>query len=172
MSAGLTAGSIAAIIAVLVSLPLRSPTDTLLNSASVALAGLLAGALAGIIWRFARRSAAGYIYFGGAWTVLFIPAALAVIFLGQSQLDNFAAFAIPLASIVFVATGLLTIAISRYFPQLRWWGAAIAIVAAVIVGVVLVGQTDQESGELQLPPPETRLAPAATRPEPTYLLII
>ena len=160
MTAGLTAGSIAAIVAVLVSLPLRSPSDTLLNSASVALAGLLAGAVAGIIWLVVGRAARRYIYFGAAWAVLFIPAAVAAVFVGRSQLDHFAAFAIPLAAIVFVVTGLLTVAIPRYFPWLKWWGAAIAIVLAVVAGIGLAGQGDQESGELQLPPPAARLAPS------------
>ena len=160
MTAGLTAGSIAAIVAVLVSLPLRSPSDTLLNSASVALGGLLAGAVAGLIWQVVGRSSKRYIYFGGAWAVLFLPATAAVVFLGRSQLDNFAAFAVPLAAIVFVATGLLTVAIPRYLPGLKWWGAAIAIGLAVVVGIGLAGQGDQESGELQLPPPASRLAPS------------
>ena len=35
MNAGITAGALAAIVAVLVSLPLKSPDDSLLNSASV-----------------------------------------------------------------------------------------------------------------------------------------
>ena len=164
MTPGLTAGSIAAIVAVLASLPLRSPSDTLLNSASVALAGLLAGVVAGIIWQVVGRSDRRYAYFGGAWAVLFLPAALAVALIGQSQLDNFAAFALPLAAIVFVATGLLTVALPRYCPWLKWWGAAIAVGLAIAAGLSLVGQTDQESGELQLPPPSSRLAPPATAP--------
>ena len=73
MLSGITAGSVAAIIAVLVSLPLRSPSDTLLNSASVALAALLAGVVAGLLWlamgRFDRRT----VYFLAVWTVLFVP---------------------------------------------------------------------------------------------------
>ena len=101
MLAGLTAGSAAAVIAVLVSLPLRSPSDTLLNSASVALACLLAGLAAGTA---VAGGAAGLqrstVYFLAAWTVLFVPAAIAVVLFGRSQLDNFTAFAVPLAAIV------------------------------------------------------------------------
>ncbi len=163
MTAGLTAGSIAAIVAVLASLPLRSPSDTLLNSASVALAGLLAGVVAGLIWQSVGRSAGRYGYFAGVWSLLFIPATVAVVFIGRAQLDHFVAFALPLAAIVFVVTGLLTPAIPRYFPWLKWWGAVIAIGLAVVAGISLVGQTDQESGELQLPEPASQLAPA-TRP--------
>ena len=166
MTAGLTAGSVAAIVAALVSLPLRSPSDTLLNSAAVALAGLLSGVAAGLLWLAVRRSPKSHIYFLAIWAAAFIPATLLVILWGRLQLDNFTAFALPLAVIVFVITGFLTPAIPRFLPWLHWWGAAIAIAAAVTVGLGLAGQGDQESGELRLPPPSARLAPAL----PAHLL--
>ena len=162
MLSGLTAGSVAAIFAVFVSLPLRSPSDTLFNSASVALACLLAGVVAGLLWlavgRFQRRP----VYFLAAWTALFVPAAIAVALYGQSQLDHFVAFAAPLAVIVYVVTGALTVAIPRYVPRLRWWQAGIAVVVALVIGIGLVNQTDQESGRLELPPPGSQVVPGGS----------
>ena len=159
MLAGLTAGSVAAVIAVLVSLPLRSPSDTLLNSASVALACLLSGLAAGVVWLAVGRSGRPTAYFLAAWTVLFLPAAMAAVLFGRSQLDHFVAFAVPLAAIVYAVTGAVTVFIPRYFPQLRWWQAGAAVVVAVVVGIGLVNQADQESGRLELPPPGSQAVP-------------
>ena len=152
MLSGLTGGSVAAIIAVLVSLPLRSPTDTLLNSASVALAGLLAGLVAGSLWLAMDRTQRRTVNFLAAWTVLYTPAAIG--------LDHFVAFAAPLAAIVYVVTGALTVAIPRWLPGLRWWHAGIVMAAALAIGIGLVTQTDQESGRLELPPPGSWIVPS------------
>ena len=160
MLAGLTAGSVAAVIAVLVSLPLRSPSDTLLNSASVALACLLSGLAAGLLWLAVRRSQRPSAYFLVAWSALFLSAAIAVVLFGRSQLDHFTAFAVPLAAIAYVVTGALTVSIDRYIPRLRWWQAGIAVVVALAFGIGLVNQTDQESGRLELPPPGSQAVPA------------
>ena len=160
MLAGLTAGSVAAAMAVLVSLPLRSPSDTLLNSASVALACLLSGLAAGALWLAVRQSSRPTAYFLAAWSVLFLPAAIAVVLIGRSQLDHFVAFAVPLAAIAYVAIGALTVFIDSYIPRLRWWQAGAAVVVALAIGIGLVNQTDQESGQLELPPPGSRVVPA------------
>ncbi len=160
MLAGITAGSVAAIIAVFVSLPLRSPTDTLLNSASVALACLLSGLVAGLLWMALQRFQRPMIYFLVAWSALFLPAAIAVVLFGRSQLDHFVAFAVPLAAIAYVVTGLVTVALAHWVPGLRWWQAGAAIVVALGIGIGLVNQTDQESGRLELPPPGSRAVPA------------
>ena len=96
MFAGLTAGAVAAIAAVLASLPLRSPSDTLLNSASVALAALMAGVLSGLLWLALRRTSRPTLWFLAAWSAIFLPASAFVLFLGQSQLDGFVSFASPL----------------------------------------------------------------------------
>lgn len=159
MLAGLTAGSVAAVVAVLVSLPLRSPSDTLLNSGSVALASLLWGLVAGALWLALRRSRRPAVYFLVGWSALFLPAAIAVVLFGRSQLDHFVAFAVPLAAIVYVVTGAVTVFIPRYFPQLRWWQAGLAVIVALVVGIGLVNQADQESGRLELPPPGSRAVP-------------
>ena len=160
MLAGLTAGSVAAVIAVLVSLPLRSPSDTLMNSASVALACLLSGLVAGLLWLAVRRSSRPTVYFLVAWSALFLPAAIAVVLFGRTQLDHFAAFAVPLAVIAYVVTGVATVSIERYIPRLRWWQAGLAVIMALVIGIGLVNQTDQESGRLELPPPGSQAVPA------------
>lgn len=160
MLAGLTAGSVAAIIAVLVSLPLRSPSDTLLNSASVALACLLSGMVAGLLWLSVERSSRPALYFLATWSALFLPAAFAVVLYGRSQLDHFTGFAVPLAAIAYVATGVLTVSIDRHLPGLRWWHSVVALVVALTIGIGLVNQTDQDSGRLELPPPGSHAVPA------------
>ncbi len=156
MAAGVMAGAVAALIAVLVSLPLRSPSDTLLNSASVALAGLLWGLVAGAIWAACGNSSSRAARFLVAWSVVFLPVTVAVVLYGRSQLDHFTAFALPLALIIYAVTGLLTVGISRYLPNLRRWYAVGAVAVALVVGFGLVSQGDQESGRLELPPPGSR----------------
>ena len=166
MLAGLAAGSVAAVIAALVSLPLRSPSDTLLNSASVALACLLSGLVAGLLWLAVRRSQRPTVYFLAAWSGLFLPTAIVVLLFGRTQLDHFTAFAVPLAVIVYVVTGGLTVSLPRYVPGLRWWQTGIAVVVAVVVGIGLVNQTDQESGRLELPPPGSQVVPGESLVSP------
>lgn len=157
MTPGLTGGAVAAVVAVLVSLPLRSPSDTLLNSASVALAALLGGVVAGIIWLAWRNSPARPARFLVTWSVVFLPVAALVVIYGRSQLDHFTTFAVPLALIIYIVTGVLTVALPRYVPQLRWWYAAGAVAVALAVGFGLATQGDQESGRLELPPPGSRM---------------
>ena len=50
-------------------------------------------------------------------------------------------------------------AIPRCLPRLRWWQAGIAVAVALVIGVGLVNQTDQESGRLELPPPGSQAVP-------------
>ena len=157
MTPGLIAGAVAAIIAVLVSLPLRSPSDTLLNSAAVALAALLAGVVAGVIWLAWRNSPARTAGFLATWSVVFLPPAALVVIYGRSQLDHFTTFAVPLALIIYVAVGAITVTLPRYLPRLRWWYAVTAVAVALAVGFGLATQGDQESGRLELPPPGSRI---------------
>ena len=164
MLAGLTAGAIAAIIAALVSLPLHSPVDSAFNSATVAVACLVLGLITGLLWaRMGDRPLMAY----GLLAALFIVV-LIVAFVGNSLLDRFLSFVLPLAAIAFVICALLTPLLSSYFsrPNLGWksWGSAtVAVVAALVVGFALITQGDAESGELALPPPPT-VAPATAVP--------
>ncbi len=159
MTAGIVAGSISAVVAALVSLPLRSPDDALLNSATVTFAALAAGVAAGLLWRGASPKRRGLLIFAGLWT-----AALAVVALicvaGETQLDNFIGFALPLAAIVFPVTGVLTVLLARSSLASRWQLAAVAAVIALAVGIPLAGQGDQESGRLELPPRTYHPAPS------------
>ena len=164
MLAGLTAGAIAAIIAALVSLPLHSPVDSAFNSATVAVACLVLGLIAGVLWaRMGERPLMAF----GILSVLFVVV-LIVALVGNSLLDRFLSFVLPLAAIAFVICALLTPLLSSYFskPDLGWksWvPATVAVVAALVVGFALITQGDAESGELALPPPPTA-APAAAVP--------
>jgi hypothetical protein len=164
MLAGLTAGAIAAIVAALVSLPLHSPVDSAFNSATVAVAVLVLGGIAGLLWgRFNERP----LWYVAVMVVLFVVV-LIVAFVGNSLLDRFLSFVLPLAAIAFVICALLTPLLSSYFkrPDLGWksWGpVTVAVVAALVVGFALITQGDAESGELALPPPPTS-APATAVP--------
>ena len=162
IATGIVAGSIAAVIATLVSLPLRSPDDALLNSATVTLAALAAGVAAGLLWRLVSPKRKGLLIFSVLWTGAFgIVAAVSVA--GETQLNNFVGFALPLAAIVFPVTGVLTVLLARSPLAGRWQLAAVAAVIALAVGIPLAGQGDQESGRLELPPrayiPENSLSP-------------
>ena len=151
MVAGIIAGSISAVIAALVSLPLSSPHDALLNSATVVIGSLFVGIAAGILWRVLANNARRPLVFTLLWAVGFI---LVVIFAvaGETQLDRFTSFVLPLAAIVFSVTGLLTVALARApISRLRWLPVPVVLLALAL-GVALAGQGDGESGELELPP--------------------
>lgn len=164
MLAGLTAGAIAAIVAALVSLPLHSPVDSAFNSATVAVACLVLGLIAGVLWtRIGERPLMVFGALGALFVVVVIVALV-----GNSLLDRFLSFVLPLAAIAFVICALLTPLLSSYFskPDIGWksWGpATVAVVAALVVGFALITQGDAESGELALPPPPTS-APATAIP--------
>ena len=151
MAASIVAGSIAAVVAALVSLPLRSPDDILLNSVTVVAGALLAGIAAGLIWRVLsrhRRRTLLFLLSGclGFGLIALLAAA------GETQLDHFAAFVLPLGAIVVSLTALLTLwLVGRPLPGPKWLPLA-AVVIALAVGIGLAGQGDEESGKLELPP--------------------
>tara|TARA_B100000315_G_scaffold132120_1_gene121568 strand:- start:110 stop:640 length:531 start_codon:yes stop_codon:yes gene_type:complete len=152
MVAGLTAGSIAAVVAVLVSLPLRSPDDILLNSATVTISSLLAGVIAGVVWRLVGNTPNRPRRFGLIWTAIFAVVALITLG-GETQLERFITFVLPLAAIVFALTGLLIIVVEGIPLRRRRWSAVAAVLLALALGTGLAGQGDEKSGDLQLPPP-------------------
>ena len=159
MRYGLTAGSVAAVVAALVSLPLQSPSDTLFNTASVALAAIYGGLVAGVLWLVVPRSPRKTAYFVVAWTALFVPVALSVVLFGQAQLDNFVIFAVPLAAVIYGTTAIMTPVLAQVYPRLRWWVVGVALVMALALGLGLMTQSDQESGRLELPEPGSRVIP-------------
>ena len=157
--AGVIAGSIAAVIAALVSLPLHSPDDPLLNSATVVAATLLAGVTAGALWRVLARYPNRPRIFAVLWAMAFGLAVLAAV-AGEELLDRFMSFLVPLEAIVFPLIGLLTSVLAGRPAANRWWLALGALVFAIGLGVGLAGQGDQRSGRLTLPPRALLSSPA------------
>ena len=151
MRAGIAAGSVAAIIAAMVSLPLHSPDDIFFNSATVVIGALMAGLGAGIVWHFLAGRRRGTLIFAAVWVVA-IAFTAAFALAGETQLDHFAAFVLPLGAIVFLLTGLLTILLHRIAIPAGWWSVLAAVAIALAVGAGLAGQGDERSGKLELPP--------------------
>ncbi len=151
MAAGIIAGSIAAVLAALVSLPLHSPDDILLNTATVVVGSLAAGLAAGLLWRALAARRNRLLQFSGFWTIAFVAAAL-ISLVGETQLDRFLAFVLPLAAIVYTLTGLFTVVLGRRPIANDRWLALAAVAIALAVGIPLAGIGDQESGRLELPP--------------------
>ena len=165
MLAGLTAGAIAAIIAALVSLPLHSPVDSGFNSATVAVACLALGLISGVLW---ARMGERLLWYAGVIAGLFVVVVV-IAFIGDSFLDRFVSFVLPLAAIAFGICALVAPILHSYFsrPNLGWksWApATVAVIAALVVGFALITQGDAESGELALPPPPTAAPATAAAP--------
>ena len=147
----LIAGAFTAVAAALVSLPLRSPHDALLNSASVTWGVLLLALASGLVYRrlspgpnalcrFAVVMAAGFL----VW--------IAVAFAVGTMLTRMVSFSVPLAAIAFGGIAVLTPLLSRAPLAARWPVVAAALIVAAAVGIGFAGQGDQESGRLELPP--------------------
>ena len=151
MRAGITAGSISAVVAAIVSLPLRSPDDIFLNSATVVIGALLVGFSAGIVWRFLSKRPRGLVIFAIVWAVAFAMTTVLAL-AGETQLDHFAAFVLPLGAIVFLLTGLQTALFHRHTIPAEWWSVLASVAIALAVGIGLAGQGDERSGKLELPP--------------------
>ena len=172
MVPALIAASIAAIAAVSLSLPLRSPHDTLINSATVAIATLIAGAFAGLVWDRLSESANRLRNFVIAMAVALVVVAVALVAL-ETQLERSFSFGLPLAAVAFVGTAVLTVGLDRVAALRRLWAPAVAVVAALAVGAALAGQGDAESGRLELParaaasPTAAAAQMPATAAEPT-----
>ena len=148
---GVIAGSIASLVAVLVSLPLRSPDDALLNSATVMVATVIAGVVAGLLWRALANRARRWLIFAVLWALGFVLAVLFAV-AGETQLDRMVSFSVPLAAIVFPLIGVLTVILARWGIASRWWVRAAVLVIAIGIGVGLSGRGDEKSGRLELPP--------------------
>ena len=158
--AGVVAGSGAAVIAALVSLPLHSPDDPLLNSATVVVGTLLAGVSAGVLWRALAMYPQRPRIFAVVWTIAFGLAVLSAV-AGEEVLDRFVSFLVPLEAIVFPLIGLLTPVLAGRPAANRWWLTVGALVLAIGVGIGLAGQGDQRSGRLTLPPRALLSSPAS-----------
>ena len=154
MLAGLAAGSVAAVAAALVSLPLRSPDDILFNSATVVVGALFTGAAIGLIWRILADRQDRVVWLGVSLLVGLATTSLLAI-IGETQLDHFAGFAIPLAAIALLLVGILTPLIAGSSFLRRRWSVPVSVMLALAIGIALAGQGDEESGRLELPPRST-----------------
>ena len=157
--AGVIAGSGAAVAAALVSLPLHSPDDPLLNTATVVVGTLLAGVSAGVLWRVLTRYPNRPRIFAVLWAIAFGLAVLATV-AGEEVVDRFVSFLVPLEAIVFPSIGLLTPVLAGRPTANRWWLTVGALVLAIGVGIGLAGHGDQRSGRLTLPPRALLPSPA------------
>lgn len=153
--AGLIAGTVAAIVASLLSLPLDSPDDAVLNTGTVTAGALIVGGAYGVLWTaLGDRPARLLIYVSAAAAGLLIAVACTAIG-EQLVLDGMIQFVVPLAAIVFAAVAtippvLAAVALPR---NVQLGGTAVALVAALGVGLGLAGMGDEESGRLSLPDP-------------------
>ena len=149
--AGLLSGSVAAIAAALVSLPLESPHDGLVNSATVVVITLIAAAVAGFVWkrlpegqsrtkRFLIVILVGFLLVAGATALM------------QTQVERSLSFGLPVAALSALITGAGVPLLADKGRALPWWLALAAVAVALAIGIALAGQGDQESGELELPP--------------------
>ena len=150
MRTGIVAGSIGAIIAALVSLPLRSPVDNVFNTATVFAASLLVGLAAGVIWDKLASNHRRSPYYAAILVLGFI-AVIVTLVVGNFFLERLISFAVPLAAIAFVISGLLVPNLGRIPVTESRWLAPALFVSAAVIGIGLVGQGDAESGDLSLP---------------------
>ena len=151
MRAGLLSGGIAALAAALLSLPLESPHDGLLNTASVVIAALVAGAVAGAVWKLLPNDRPRTMRYLAVIVVGFAIVSAGTA-LAQTQLERAVSFGLPIAALVAVVIGGGVPLLADKGRALPWWLALAAVVVALAVGIALAGQGDQESGELELPP--------------------
>ncbi len=147
----LLAGATAAIVAALVSLPLHSPHDALLNSASVTWGVLLLALVSGLVYRRLSLRPNALRRFAIVMTVGFLVW-VAIAFAGGTMLTRMVPFSVPLAAIAFGGIAVLTPLLSRTPLVARWPIMAVALIIAAAVGIGFAGQGDQESGRLELPP--------------------
>ena len=147
----LLAGALSAVVAALVSLPLHSPHDALLNSASVTWGVLLLALVGGLVWRRLGRgpnAARRFVLLMAAGFVVWVIIAFAA----GTMLTRMVSFSVPLAAIAFGGIAVLTPPLSRMPLVVRWPIVIVALVVAAAVGIGFAGQGDQESGRLELPP--------------------
>ena len=152
IATGLFAGSVAALVGIILNLPLESPSDAFLNSASVAVASVAAGLGAGVLWReLGRYPRHRMTVFIVGLALVFALVTLAAV-VGETYIERSITYIIPLSAAVLGVTFALTIALMRFRSTLPWWLAALTTAIALGVGLALAGQGDQKDGRLELPP--------------------
>jgi polyisoprenoid-binding protein YceI len=161
--AGLIGGAIAAIVASLVSLPLTSPDDLIMNTATVTIAALVTGLAAGALWQALEAREGGQLWYWGILAAGFGLSVLAAIAFEQ-QLEGSIEFMLPLAAIIFGITAIVPPALAQVelANQAQLAGSGVALVAALGLGFGLAGMGDEPSGELELPEASNEPTPSGT----------
>ena len=160
MRVGLVAGSVAAVAASLVSLPLRSPNDLLFNSVTVSVAAIALGIAAGAAWSRLTETRRPTLYFSLLLAAVLILFGLTAL-LSETFLERSFTFSVPPAATAVVLVGVIVPLLDRRATKPNRWAALAVLGVAAGVGVGLVGQGNEESGELSLPLPSPTAAPAA-----------
>lgn len=151
LRAGLTAGAAAAMWGSLLNLPLHSPSDAMLNSATVTGASLAAGVGAGLLWSALGRARNRHVYFPAGMTLAFALVAAAAA-AGESQIERSFSYVTPLAALTLAIIAVLTQRLMSTGRALPMFVTVALVIAALGVGAGLAGMGDQESGRLELPP--------------------
>jgi len=174
---GLGPGAAAAIVASLVSLPLESPDDVLLNTATVTIGALLVGLIAGAVWNVLEQRPAGRQLYVLAMAGGFGIAAVITV-VSEALLSGSIKFMLPLAALTFGMTAVLTPIAARV--GLGRIGSlttpTVSLVVALAIGIGLAGQGDAESGKLSLPdvqatPPTEEVVTADDVEGVTYAIV-
>ena len=151
LRASMLCASIAAVAASLLSLPLESPHDGLVNTASIVVITLIAGTVAGIAWKLIPEGPQRTMRFFALILLAFALVAGATA-LAQTQIERAVSFGLPVAAVAAMIIGGGVPLLADKGRALPWWLAAAAVAVALAIGAGLAGQGDQESGELELPP--------------------
>jgi hypothetical protein len=150
---GLAAGLAAGVVAILVSLPLRSPHDAALNSATVGIASLASSIVLSVLWVRLKSVGRRTLTFAAICAAAIVTS-LVVAAIAESALDleRTVGYVVPLASLEFGIAAVTVPAFSRYSKTLKWLTVPL-IVAVVGLGLGLSSVGDEETGRLELPPP-------------------
>lgn len=151
LRAGMLSGSVAALAAALLSLPLESPHDGLVNTATIVVITLIAGAMAGFAWQRLPSNGPRVMRFIALILLCFALVAGATA-LAQTQVERSVSFGLPIAALAAGIIGGGVPLLADKGRALPWWLAVASVVVALAAGIALADQADQESGELELPP--------------------
>ncbi len=145
-------------LALAVGLPLKSPDDLLGNTGSVAVLSNVGAVFLAFLWAYAPGSGVRRTrFYTSACVGLFILTVLAAV-LAESvgEISNAVHYVVPIASVIFVSTAILTPTIDRFVGKgaSLYLGLALSV-ATLAAGIIMafneVGFTEPPS--LSLPPP-------------------